>query len=119
MKKLFQAPAFIKGISTLSDRTMKLTCYISKELVGEEKAKLFDFEAEEGWLLFSPNPIKIEDVPLEDAEVKDGFKKSLSQRLYNTMFVYYKQNNSDLSGFNKWREDAMEKIIQQYKDKLI
>jgi len=116
--KLFQAPAQIQGISTLKDRTLKMTAYISKELPGEEMAKLFDLEQAEGWLLFSKNSIKIEDVPLEDATI-DKDEKTVSQRLRNTQFVWYMQNHKDATGFKQWLDGTKEKLIQAYKDKLV
>jgi len=114
---LFQAPAQIQGISTLKDRTLKITAYISKELPAEDKTKLFDLEQLEGWLLFSPNIIQLKDVPLEDAKV-DKIRKSSSERLYNVLFVEYSQSHKDTTGFNLWRESEMEKIIEDRKSRL-
>lgn len=116
--KLFQTPAMISGVSTLKDRTLKLTVYVSRELIGEEKAKLFDLEQKEGWFLFSENSIQETDVPKEDAKV-EGQKKSPSERLYNTLFVFWNQNYSGQSqSFNEWRANEMEKIIDSYKQFL-
>jgi len=65
MTNKFQAPAFIQGISTLRDKTLKLTVYIAKELAGEEKAKLFDLEQKEGWFLFSENTFQTKTYQLK------------------------------------------------------
>lgn len=116
-KKLFQVPASISGISTLKDRTMKLTAYVSREIPGEQMAKIFELEGQEGWLLFSPNEHQPQDVPQEPAKI-EGNRKTSSERLYNVMFVYWQQNHSG-GDFNEWRATQMERIIESYKAKLI
>ena len=116
MDKLFTTPAQIQGISTLKDKTMKLVVYVSRELSGEEKAKLFDLEQLEGYFLFSPNHIQMRDVPTDQAKMSMD-RKSPSERLYNVMYVYYSQNFSD-NNFNQWREQEMEKYIEDWKTKL-
>jgi hypothetical protein len=113
----FQVPAFIQGIQTLKDKTVKLTVYVARELSGEEKAKMFDLEQKEGWFLFSENSFQDGDVPKEDAKINSN-RKTPSQRLYNVLYVYWNQNYSG-QDFNQWRESEMEKIIEDYKSKLI
>lgn len=115
MDNKFQCPAVIQGISTLRDRTLKLSVYVSKEITGEEKTKLFDFEQKEGWFLFSENPLQPKDVPKENAIVEKN-RKSLSERLYNVLYVYYNQNYS--GNFEEWRQKEMERLINAYKEKL-
>jgi hypothetical protein len=117
MEKLFQVPSAIQGISTLKDKTLKLTVYVSKEIASEEKAKIFDLEQKEGWFLFSENSIQPKDVPKDNAEFGTS-RKTPSERLYNVMFVYWNQNYSN-TDFNDWRRTEMEKLIESYKAKLI
>lgn len=113
--KLFQVPASIQGISTLKDKTLKITAYISCEILPEEKAKIFDLEQKEGWLLFKENSFQPKDVPQENAKLSTG-RKSLSERLYNVLYVYHSQHCS--GNFEEFRQMEMEKIIQSYKDQL-
>ena len=115
-EKLFQVPAIIQGIQTLKDRTLKITAYISREIPGEEKTKIFDLEQQEGWLLFKENSFQPKDVPKENAKV-DVSRKSLSERLYNVLFVYHNHYISNCD-FETWRRQEMEKIINDYKNKL-
>jgi hypothetical protein len=117
MQQLFQVPASIQGISTLKDRTLKITAYISRELPADEKTKIFELENMEGWLLFSPNFFQPEQIPKEPAKMENN-RKSASERLYNVMYVYWNQNFSG-GNFNQWRDEEMEKIITDYKTKLI
>lgn len=116
--QLFQAPSQISGISTLKDKTLKLTVYISKELPAEQKTMLFDLEQKEGWFLFSPNELQMKDIPEVEAEA--GIKqKSPTERLYNVLFVYWQQNYSHNSNFQEWRAKEMERLIEAYKSKLL
>lgn len=117
-KQNFQTPATIQGISTLKDKTLKLTVYVSRELAGDEKAKLFDLEQCEGWFLFSKNSFQPKDIPQEPAKISTA-RKTPTERLYGVLYVYWQQNYSGQnSDFNSWRESEMEKIIQDYKNKL-
>jgi hypothetical protein len=116
--KIFQTPAVIQGISTLKDKTLKLTVYVSRELSGDEKSKLFDLEQCEGWFLFKSNPFQEKEIPEEKAEIGIN-RKSPTERLYNVLYVYYEQNYSGgQQNFKDWRESEMEKIIESYKQKL-
>ena len=113
---MFQVPATIQGISTLKDKTLKLTVYVSRELPGEEKAQIFDLEQNEGWFVFSENEIQPKDIPKEKAEFESN-RKSLSERLYNVLWVYHDQNYPT-KDFNEFRAGEMERIITAYKEKL-
>jgi len=115
--QLFQTPALIQGISTLKDKTLKLVVYISRELTGEEKAKLFDLEQKEGWFLFKENAIQPNEVPEETAEAGIE-RKSPTKRLYDVLYVYWHQNYSGKTKFEDWRRNEMERIIEAYKAKL-
>ena len=118
MSKLFQVPSAIQGISTLKDKTMKLTVYVSREISSEQKAKIFDLEQCEGWFVFSKNEIQPKDVPKEKAEFEIN-RKSLSERLYNILFIYWQQEYSGkYQDFDEFRKMEMEKIIFAYKEKL-
>jgi len=118
MTKIFQVPAQIQGINTLKDKTLKLSVYVSRELNGTEKAKIFDLEQKEGWFVFSSNSIQPKDIPEEKAEFETN-QKTPSQRLYGVLYVYWQQNYSGkYQNFNEWRVMEMEKLIDSYKVKL-
>lgn len=115
---MFQVPSQIQGISTLKDKTLKLTVYVSRELAAEEKAKIFDLEQCEGWFCFSNNELQEKDIPKETAEFGTGHK-SLSERLYGVLFVYWQQNAQGKNpNFNEWRAAEMERLIEGYKSHL-
>jgi hypothetical protein len=99
------------GARTLVDGTIKAEFYISKELPASEMTTLFQLMKQgEGWLLFSPNPIEEASIPREKAE--SGFDgKSPSTRLYNILFVRWKELTSQSVPFDQYYREQMDKII--------
>lgn len=89
----------------------------TRELTAEEIFSIMSLRHSEGWMAFSPNENDL-DVPEEDAEVEG---KSQSQRLRNTLFVWYKQetdNGRFVGTFNSFKDEKMESIINGVKSKL-
>jgi alpha/beta superfamily hydrolase len=87
----------------------------------ESAALIWKLREKHGWLFFADTPIDTDDlkVPEPVKEFKDD--KSKSQRLRNTLFVYWKQ----MSKAHKTEVDSetfynqhMEKLIQQIKERL-
>lgn len=117
---MFQVPSVIPnhGIKTLSDGGIRLLVDC-QEINPAEAAELFSLKGKVGWFLFKEAAITEEEVgKLPDEIVEFKNEKSPSERLRNVMFVYYKQKYGKEEGFDSWRKEQMEKIIQQYKDKL-
>lgn len=118
MRDVIKVPGVINGISTLKDKTLKMTVYVTREIDGESKAKIFDQENNEGWFLFSPNDIQPSDVPQDNAKIEG--RKSPSERLYAVMYLLWNQEwSAKYPNFNQWRENEMESLINDYKSKLI
>jgi len=115
-KQLFQIPACIEKISTLTDGTLKLSVYCSRELQPEQMQKVFALNRKEGWLAFSKNTLQMSDIPQETAKM-DKDRKSASQRLYAVLFVEWKQSNSEMN-FEEYRQIKMERIIDSVKSNL-
>lgn len=117
MRDVIKVPGVISGIATLKDKTLKMTVYVTREIDGGSKAKIFDNEGSEGWFLFSPNDIQPSDVPQDNAKVEG--RKSASERLYAVMYVEWDQEwSAKYPNFNQWREMEMENIINDIKAKL-
>lgn len=115
-------PAVIQGISTLKDKTVKFTTYVSLELPPEDMAKLFSLEQKEGWFLFKENKITEEDIPLEPIHVSKT-EKTPSERLRGVLYRIWEQEYptpeqrikfTSLAHYN----NEMEKLIEHYKTKL-
>ena len=116
MKK-FQVPATISKIVTMADKTIRLQVD-TQELSKEDKAKVFDLHEELGWFIFSLAELT-EDDTLNLPEIKnDSDKKTPSQRLRDRLFVYYNHTHANNDGFNDWYIKAMDKIGQQYLDRI-
>ena len=89
----------------------------TRELTAEEIFSIMSLRHAEGWLAFSPNQDDLE-VPEEDAQVEG---KTTSQRLRNTLFVWYKQETDTgkyVGTFNSFKDEKMENIINGVKSKL-
>ncbi len=115
---IFQTPAYIEGIRTLKDRCLKFTVFTSRELPADQKTTLFELEQKEGWFLFKENAIKEDEIiDLPDVKLEKD-EKSPSERLRSRMFVYYKENHKDTTKFNTWYVEQLDKLGQQYLDKI-
>lgn len=92
----------------------------TRELTPEEIMVILGARNTEGWLLYSNNnDLKESDIPKSDAEIDGG--KSASRRLYDVLYVLYKQrqNEGKVTGvFDVFYREQMEKIIQVVKDRL-
>lgn len=67
-----------------------------------------------GWMCWSPNEIQTEDLPKEQAEEN---QKTSSQRLRNTIYVFWQQQGSQ-GDFEVFYREKMEKLIDFMKTKL-
>lgn len=115
---LFKAPGQITGVRTLADGTIKLDVAIAKELPADEMAVLFEArKLGVGHFLFSPNDIEEPDVPKEKAEASfEG--KTPSQRLYNTLFVKWRETTNQTTPFDIYYQRQIEGVIDSIKSTL-
>lgn len=115
---VFTAPAQINSVKTLTDGTVKLDVAVAKELPADEMAVLF--EARKlgiGHFLFSPNPIEEAAIPKERAEASfEG--KSPSTRLYNVLYVRWRELTNHTTPFDVYYAEQMNKLIDFLKSDL-
>lgn len=115
----FTVEAILTRAASLADGGLTVGFH-TKELNADEKAKIMDFHNKNGWLLFSPNKLKDEDIPKADAEYET---KTPSQRLRAVLYILWQQNDGriddDRIDFEQFYRDRMEKLINQVKDKLV
>lgn len=115
---MFQAPSTINKISTLADSTIRIVVDC-QELPPEQMAEIFRLKGKLGFFLFKENEIQIEDVPEEEAEFED--QKSLSQRLRNALYVFWKKRNEEgkvNQDFEEFRKKWYERKIKQIIDNI-
>lgn len=89
----------------------------TRELTAEEIFTIMSLRHSEGWLAFAPNEDEL-DIPKENAQVEG---KTDSERLRNTIFVWYKQETKAgrfVGLFDTFRKEKMEILIEGVKKKL-
>jgi hypothetical protein len=119
-KDLFQIPALIKTIQTLSDRGLKLTVYTTRELSPDEELKVFQLKLSEGWMVFSPSDVQDSDIPDEPvAEFKGD--KSPAQRYRGVLFKIWEQAGGERAKgpFQNYYVNHYERLIDAAKEKLV
>lgn len=116
----FSVPSQVTSVKPLKDRSWSITLH-TKELSSEEYKYIVDalqFE-DEGWFIYSPNEIKEEELPKEDAEFES---KTPSQRLRGVLYRVLEQELGSKPSEENWRRyynQSMEKIINKLKDRLV
>lgn len=110
--KTIQCPVIITGIRSKVDLSLGLTVG-TPELSNEEKVAFMELQNLNCEMTLTPI-----DTPSDKLKVEKGLDgKSPSERLYNVIFVYYKQVNST-EDYMVFYKRHMESLIDQYKSKL-
>jgi len=122
MKELFKIPATLTKYQGMRNRSLRLVFDTQESLTDEQIAKTTLLLEKFLWLCCFHEETKesemlelVKDLPQLEVD-KD--QKTPSQRLRDRMYVYYKQTHSDTSNFNSWYIDALDKIGQNYLDKV-
>jgi len=115
----FQAQSQISKVLTMSDKGIRIQID-TQELPPEDIAKLFKLKDVDGiiWTAFKEIPMKEEDFEIPEVIDKDIDTKTPSQRLRNTLFIYWQQNKTGLE-FDMFYKRSIEKYINVIKEKLI
>ena len=113
-------PAILEGITSRSDKTIKLS-FATQELSVGEAGTLFSFLQSMVYLgikeeLFSrQEEDAIQNLKADSAEYQS---KTPSQRLRSVMFVSYQQSPEGYDTFTRYYEHKMEQLINHFKSKL-
>ena len=107
----------IEKCQTLHDGGLKLSV-VTRELMPEEMAVLFELVRKEGYMFFSEREIKIEDldVPSLDAEFPNA--KSPSERLRSCLYVLHEKKGGKKEDFEAFRIKQMERLIERIKEEI-
>jgi len=111
-----QIPATIQSFRTMADSGIRLTVD-TQELSPEASQALLTLVKKFGWLLFSENLMKEEDVP-EDKAPEFKSDKSPSKRLKDCLFVYWKNNTKQTKDFETFWREWIDKKCNEIKDLL-
>ena len=119
--KLLQLPGTITSVKTMANKVLRLQVDTQENLTKEQMAKIMQNNDEYGYFCFLVGEKEIDEkeiidlppLPKDETEVK-----SPSQRLRSRMFVFYMNTHIDKERFNTWYADTLEKLGQQYLNKI-
>lgn len=110
-----QFSAQIDSAKANNDRTVSLKVE-TQELSSEETAKIFSFFQKQVWIAIAETSITKEQLNIPEV-VDEMDKKSPSQRLRDRMFIYHKEKKMS-TPFDEWYKGQLEKLGQNYLEKL-
>jgi hypothetical protein len=114
MKAILLSCAEIAGATSRKDGSLGLRL-VTGELTNEHRAILLELHGKNAKVLIEPIDDPDSEAPVE---VKaERHVKSLSTRLYDVIYVYFKQLGVP-GEFEDFRKVQMEKLISHYKSKL-
>lgn len=112
---IITVPCTLDSANRKKDRSVKFAFTTSREVPIDEYTVIDSLFQSSGWMMFSPNELSFDDIPKEDAP---SDMKTPSQRLKDVLYVLHMQRNGDPAKFRLFYESALEKYINQVKDKL-
>lgn len=111
---MIKLPAYLTGFSSKSDGSASLR-FSTQELSAEDFALLKKYLNAFGWMMFSENQIKHEDIP--EAEPVEEWEKTPSQRLRGALYRLWEKSGKKGDKDEHYKQQ-MEKIIEHIKSKL-
>ena len=113
-------PSTISKVMTMAESTVRVQVDF-QETTPEAMAEIFKLKGSLGWFFFHEKPItEIDTKDLPEIKL-EGWEKSPSQRLRNTLFRLWEartdQGKTKLP-FETWYREQMEMLINQAKEKL-
>ena len=111
--KRFTVEAIMTRLSSLSNKGVSVGFH-TKELFSNERSSIMDYDGQQGWLVFSENEIKDEEIPNNYADLE---KKTQSQRIRECLYRLYEQRGKT-GTFEDFYRMQTEKIINAIKNKL-
>ncbi len=112
---IIQFSCQVESIKANKDRTLSIKLE-GQELPPEETAHIFALMEKQIWVALAETPISKEDLNIPEV-VDEMDKKSPSQRLRDRMFVYFKEKKV-VGDFDGWYKKSLEKIGENYLEKL-
>ena len=108
-------PVIIAGLSTKVDGSIKIVLE-TREFPADDAAKVFSLRNKEAWAILSPTEMDDSVIPKDKPDPVIN-KKTPSERLYNVMYVLWKQKGEH-GDFDTFYKQQMERIIETIKSKL-
>lgn len=117
MDSLFQIPAQVTKVATLSHRSLRVQLDTQENLTDEQMGKISAMHEKTGWFTFSVEPITPDDIVNLPDLTYDKKKKTPSQRLRESLYVLWVQKGKP-NDFQTFYDSTMEKIISQVQERL-
>ena len=118
MSDKIQLASIVNSLKPLKDGSMSVTFH-TQELAAKDQLLLLQYLGKFGWLLFKEDEQSFEevDVPQGNSGYEDG--KTPSARMRGIIFIYWTKYQKEAHpDFETFYRLAIEKIINQYKDKI-
>lgn len=112
----FQLPATLDSANRRKDKSIRISFSSLFEMSPEDFMEIDRELQSSGWIVFSPQAIKEDDVPV--GEIANPDLKSPSQRLRSVLYAYHMQEDGDAAKFREFYEAQMEKYISKVKEQL-
>lgn len=107
--------ATLEKVSTMKDGGLNVNFH-TQEVSAKKAGEIMAIKKITGWLIFATYDNEAVLVPDEPPPEFQN-QKSLTKRLYDVMFVWWKQSKTE-QDFEAFRRAKMEAVIQWVKDKL-
>jgi hypothetical protein len=116
-KRNLLLPVLIAGLATKVDGSIKITLE-TRELDGDAAGRLYDLRNSEAWAVIAPSEqgAVMVDLPTEKADPAIG-SKTPSQRLRAVIYRLWQQKG-DQRDFESFYRVTLERVIDQFKEKL-
>ncbi len=110
-----QVAATFDSANRRKDRSCRLSFSTNLEISTDDYAQMDRLVQQSGWLLFSPNELRTEDVPKEEAP---SDLKRPSVRLRGVLYRIWDLNTDRSEPFDTFYQRQVERIIDKLKDQL-
>lgn len=115
MSEKILTPCTFDSANRKKDRSVVVKFTTNLEVPNDYYALMDRMVLSDGWLLFSPNELNIEDVPTEEAPSRE--KKTKLQRLRG-VFWHIHQKRKVEEDFEPWWDRQFEKMLDKFKQEL-
>lgn len=117
-RKVFGCQAIIpkNGLHSMADGGIRVFVD-TNELTPDQSTLLFGFKGQEGYFIFSPSEVDVEQLDIPDVTPEFRGEKTPSQRLRASLYKVWESNGSRGS-FETYYRSKMEEIINKVKENI-
>lgn len=119
-EQLFQVPATVTKVSSMSGRSLRLQVDTQENLSDEQMSKIMSLFDKYGYFCFLADDREIDTLDLIDIpplKKREEDNKSPAQKLRAVLYVFWSQNGEQ-GDFEVFYRSKMDKFINAVKEKL-